>query len=320
VKRPPFWLLPVAAVVGFAACLLAGGSGLGLPPLDSPIFEMRLYRVGTGFVVGAALAVAGTLMQALLRNPLAEPYVLGVSSGAGLGAAGAILAARAFAVPEGAIPAAAFAAATLTLAIVHLLAREGGAFTVYSLLLAGVTVSAIASSLLMFLVAFAPIEGMHDILWWMLGNLDPASRGLFAASAAGIAVGLIIAFRLGRDLDALALGEEMAHHVGVRTRTAVWFGLGAATLLAASAVAVAGLIAFVGLIVPHAMRSMAGASHRRLLPAAALGGGLFLAVSDAVARVALMPREVPIGVITALIGGPFFLYLLRRRRRSEWNV
>ena len=318
-KRSLFWLLPAVAAGGFAACLLAGASGFGLPPLDSPIFEMRLYRVGTGFLVGAALAVAGTLMQALLRNPLAEPYVLGVSSGAGLGAAGAILAARASMVPEGAIPAAAFVAAALTLGVVHLLAREGGAFTIYSLLLAGVTVSAIASSLLMFLVSFAPIEGMHDILWWMLGNLDPASRSLFAASGAGIAIGLAMAFRLGRDLDALALGEEMAHHVGVRTRTAVLLGLGAATLLAASAVAVAGLIAFVGLIVPHAMRSLAGASHRRLLPAAALGGGLFLAVSDAVARVVFMPREVPIGVITALIGGPFFLYLLRRRRRSAWN-
>lgn len=318
------WLLrigPLLAPVLLGACLLVGASGFGLPDTATEggraILQLRLERVVTGFLVGAALACAGVVFQAILRNPLAEPYVLGVSSGAGLGAAIAILsgfgAASVFA-----LPAVAFAAAALTLAIVYALASEGGAPSVYGLILSGVIVSAIASSLLMFLVATAPVEGLHSVIWWMLGNLQPASRALLGGTAALVLCGCLGTWLLAPELNALTLGSETAHHLGVRTRATIVAGLALATLVTAGAVGLAGLIGFVGLIVPHVVRHLVGPDHRVLIPAAALYGGVFLALCDAVARVILAPREMPVGVVTALCGGPFFLAILRSRKLRGW--
>jgi iron complex transport system permease protein len=314
-------LAATAAVV--TLCLLAGPAGFGWPALDTEVgravFTLRLHRLLAALAVGASLSCAGAVFQALLRNPLAEPYVLGVSSGGGLGAAAAILSGLA-AWHALALPVAAFAGAVVTLAIVYRLARDGrGAPSVYGLILSGVIVSAVCSSLLMCLVALAPIEGMHSVVWWMLGDLQPASEGLLAACAGIAALACSALWFLSRDLNALTLGREMAHHVGVRTGLAVNVGLALATLATAAAVGLAGLIGFVGLIVPHAARAVVGPDHRRLLPACALGGGLFLAACDAVARSVLGAQEIPVGVVTALCGGPFFLAVLRRKRKG-WST
>lgn len=319
-------------VPAIALCLLLGASGLGLPDWHTEtglaILRLRLFRVAAGLVVGAGLAASGVLLQAVLRNPLAEPYVLGVSSGAGLGAALAILAGIgaptanilgcAF-LGASAVPACAFLGAVCAITAVYALAREGTTIAVYTLILCGVIVSAVCSSLLMFLVSVAPVEGMHSVIWWMMGSLEITSEPLFAVCSIGVALGCFAAIAIARDLDAIALGEDMAHHVGVRTNMTIAVALGAATLMTASAVALAGLIGFVGLIVPHVIRRLAGAGHRRLIPLSALAGGVFLAVADALGRVVRAPQEIPIGVITALAGGPFFLLLLRRRKEGSWE-
>ena len=321
VIRHSSFVIPSASLLLLILCVLCGPSGFGLPDVGTAmgraILWLRLSRVAAGLVVGAALSCAGVVFQALLRNPLAEPYVLGVSSGAGLGAACAILGGLGTGATLVLLPMTAFVGAVLTLLLV--LAVAGGVRApVYSLILSGVIVSAIASSILMFLVATASREGLHSVVWWMLGNLQPPSGALLAMAALAVTAGLAAAWVLAPQLDALTLGQEAAHHVGVRTGLVTGLGLVLGSLLAAAAVALAGLIGFVGLIVPHVVRSILGPEHRRLVPAAALAGGVFLAVCDAVARTAMAPIEIPVGVLTALCGGPFFLCILKLRGRRGW--
>ncbi len=312
--------LAVFCLLVLGVCMLFGPEGIYVPSPETPmgraILFSRANRVLCGFIVGVALAAAGVAFQAVLQNPLAEPYVLGVSGGSGLGAALAILTGIG-ALGALALPVTAFLAGVATLFLVFSLARDGqGTPNIYSLILCGVVVSAVCSSLLMFMVATAPIEGLHSVLWWMLGDLQPTSTGLLFATGICILVALAVLWALTPELNALALGREAAHHVGVRLNVAIPLALGAATFMAASAVSLSGLIGFVGLIVPHAARRLVGADHRRLLPIAALLGGASLAVCDALARTVMAPIEIPVGVITALCGGPFFLYLLRRKRKG----
>jgi len=318
-RRYPIWLIVALTPLVLGLCLLFGAEGLGLPsgPARRTILYLRLNRVLAGLLVGAGLSSAGVVLQALLRNPLAEPYVLGISSGAGLGAGLAILAGAA-AVSFVAVPLSAFLAGMGTLLLVYRLASQRGGPSIYSLLLSGVIVSAMCSSILMFVISIAPVQGLHSVVWWMLGNLEVYARGLLRLSGLVIPGGVLAIWLLAPELNALTLGREMAHHVGVRAHLAMAAGLTLATLVAATAVALSGLIGFVGLIVPHAMRLLVGPDHRRLVPASALAGGMFLAVCDAVARTVLAPREIPVGVITALLGGPFFLILLRKRRARGW--
>jgi iron complex transport system permease protein len=316
--KKPGWLWTMAALTPLCLglCMLAGSSGFGYP--RETILYLRATRVAAGFAVGAGLSCAGVVMQALLRNPLAEPYVLGISSGAGVGAAMAILSGiTAWSVF--ALPLSAFLCSALTLALVYALARVRGRLSVYSLILSGVIVGSVCSSALMFMLTLADTQGLHNIMWWMLGNLETPSDALLFACAALILAGSASSFLLANELNALSLGSEIAHHVGVRTRLSIFLGLVLSTLITAASVSTAGLIGFVGLIVPHAVRSLVGADHRTLIPAAALSGGVFLAVCDAIARTLLAPQEIPVGVITALIGGPFFLVILRKRRKEQWT-
>jgi iron complex transport system permease protein len=169
----------------------------------------------------------------------------------------------------------------------------------------------------MFMVSVSSIEGMHSILWWMLGNLEVSSNSVLILISLVVTAGGLGLWAMSRELNALTLGHHMAHHLGIRVRVTIIIALLLATLVASAAVGVAGLIGFVGLIVPHIMRHLVGADHRRLIPAAAIGGGAFLAACDALARTVLAV-EIPVGVITALLGGPFFLYLLKRRRAQSW--
>ena len=310
-------LLATPIVLGL--CLMMGSSGFGIPS-DRAITDIRLFRVLCGFITGAGLACSGVVLQALLRNPLAEPYVLGVSSGAGLGAAIAITtgAATAFIF---AVPVSAFIFAVITLTLVYLLGSRGGRLSIYGLILSGVIVSALCLSLLMFIVAVAPREGLHDIIWWMLGNLEVYSKPLLAVASTVVLLGLIAAWIISPELNALSLGSDMAHNVGIRTKAAISVGLALATLITSAAVSVSGLIGFVGLVVPHVVRSLVGPDHKRLIPVTALAGGLFLALCDGVARSAfgsLGIPEIPVGVITALIGGPFFLIILTTQRKKGW--
>jgi iron complex transport system permease protein len=321
--RPNRFLIALAAAAPLvlAACLLFGASGLGVPDLATTsgraILTLRAERVAGGFAIGAALSCAGVLLQALLRNPLADPYVLGVSSGAGLGAAFAILSGLA-STSVLSLPLIAFAGSAATLALVWAFAQVGGALSLYNLILSGSMVSSVCASVLMFLVASAPAEGLHSVMWWMLGNLEMPAGPLPLVLAAVLLGSLAAAWTLAPQLNAMTLGREMAHAVGVRPGATMVAGLTIATLLTATSVALAGLIGFVGLVVPHTMRKLVGPDHRRLIPAAFLGGGLFLAVCDALARTVMAPIEIPVGVVTSLIGGPFFLWLLRRRRQQGW--
>jgi len=311
-------LLYLLAPVLLAACLLLGPHGFGLPDTATPIgqvlLELRLYRIAAGFLVGAGLACSGAVLQALLRNPLADPYVLGVSGGGALGAALAIFFGWT-AVHVLALPAGAFLAALATLLLVYRLAARGSVVSSYGLILGGVVVSSMLSSFLMLLVFFAG-DRMPPIIFWMLGNLQVTNSAMLLACGGCIMAAYLVMWLLSRELNALTLGRDMAHHLGIRTELAVALALGAATLAAASAVALCGLIGFVGLIVPHAMRHVVGADHRRLLPACAVAGGVFLALCDTFARLVVAPVELPVGVITALTGGPFFLILLRQRKQT----
>lgn len=310
------WILLILLPLLCVLCLLAGASGFGWPDLTTPtgraLLELRLSRVLTGFVVGASLACSGAALQAVLRNALAEPYVLGVSSGGALGAALAIATGLSAYSPF-AIPGAAFLAAGLTLLVLCLLASHTSGYAPTTIILAGVVTGAMLSSLLMLVLVFAPTRAVHSITWWLLGNLQSTSWPLLASVTIFAALALLTLCYEGRALNALLLGQETAQTLGVEIKRAVPLILAAATLAAAAAVAIAGIIGFVGLIIPHALRRLIGADHQRLIPCCALAGGTFLVVCDALARMFCAPHEIPVGVITALSGGPFFLYLLMRK-------
>lgn len=322
IKRKKLWAVMLLLTLPWLLLLAAfGSSGIRLPgwssDLDRALWSLRGARVLTGFVVGMGLSCAGVVFQGVLRNPLADPYLLGVSSGAGLGAVSMILSGLAGISPW-AIPAGAFAGGILSLFLVCVLARgNNGRFSIFSMILAGVIISAMCSSLLLCLVALAPREGLHNVMWWMLGSLQPASWPLLTVCAALILAGCAVIRASARRLDIMALGHETAHHLGINPARTAWLLLSSATLIAAAAVALSGMIGFVGLIIPHVTRRVFGPSHAVLLSSAALTGGLFLATADAMARTVISPLEIPIGVVTALLGGPFFLWLLLARHK-EW--
>jgi iron complex transport system permease protein len=313
-------VLLAALVVACLVSLLAGA--VPLPADDvwhSGIFRLRLARTALGVVAGAGLSVAGVIFQAILRNPLAEPYVLGVSSGAGLGAALAIVFGLS-AAGAWTLPATAFAGALGTILLVYALARTPtGTAPVQTLLLSGVVVSAVLGSILMFVVSISPSEKLHGIVWWLLGNLQVFDWGLLRIVSAVVAAGLAVSILFARDLNLMALGEEPAAHLGLDVEWTKKLFFLLASLMTGATVAACGLIGFVGLIVPHTVRLLVGPDHRRLVTASALAGATFLVLADSVARTLIAPREVPIGVITAMLGGPFFLGLLRKRKASYWD-
>jgi iron complex transport system permease protein len=278
------------------------------------LFQLRLPRVLLAAVVGLGLAVAGTVFQGLFRNPMADPAIIGVSSGAALGAVLVILAGGSAGFGGFGVPLAAFAGALATALLVYRLARIGPAVQVATLLLAGIAVAALISSLLSLVMSLAG-EELRSIYFWLLGGLG--ARGWDALTAAGpfVAVGALAAVLTMGDLNLMVLGEERAAQLGVEVERFKRGSLAVGALLAAAAVSVSGVIGFVGLMTPHVLRLVVGADHRRLLPAVMLAGPAFLILTDLVARTVLAPEELPVGAVTALLGGPFFLFLLRRERR-----
>jgi iron complex transport system permease protein len=306
----------LAALV--VVCLFSVCSGAVHVPLaemlDSNIVRLRVARIVLCVIAGAGLSVSGVIFQSLLRNPLADPYVLGVSSGAGLGAALAIILGLS-AAGIWTLPAMAFAGALGTILLVYALARTGaGAIPVQTLLLSGAIVSAVLASMLMFVVSVAPSEELHNVVWWLLGNLQVFDWQLLYVVGVVVAVGLVACMLLARDLNLMTLGEEAAAHLGLHVERSKKLFFIVASLMTGATVAACGLIGFVGLIVPHSVRLAIGPDHRRLVPASALAGAAFLVLADSFARTVVAPLEIPIGVITAFLGGPFFLFLLKTKR------
>lgn len=279
------------------------------------VLQLRLPRVMLAALVGAALATAGTLFQALFRNPMADPAIIGVSSGAALGAIVVILAGWGAGLSLLGVPAAAFVGALATALVVYRLARVGPSVQVATLLLAGIAVAAVISALMSLIMTFSG-QDIRSIYFWLLGGLSAATWQQVVLALPLVAGGVAVAAGSTGDLNLAALGEERASQLGLDVRRFKRRMLATGSLLAAAAVSVSGLIGFVGLMTPHILRLVVGADHRRLLPASILGGATFMVLADLVARTVLAPEEIPVGVVTALLGGPFFLFLLRRERRT----
>ena len=279
------------------------------------LFELRLPRVLLAAVVGAALAAAGTVFQALFRNPMADPAIIGVSSGAAFGAILVILAGGGAALGGLGVSAAAFLGALATGLVVYRLARLGPSVQVATLLLAGIAVAAVLSAAISLVMTFSGQE-IRSIYFWLLGGLGARGWSSLQAAAPFVAGGMVLALWSAADLNLTVLGEERAAQLGMEVEAFKRRALAAGALLTAAAVSVAGLIGFVGLMTPHILRLLIGPDHRRLLPAAILGGAVFMVLADLAARTVLDPQEIPVGAVTALLGGPFFLYLLRRERRA----
>jgi iron complex transport system permease protein len=287
-----------------------------LPEHETIIMTMRFPRVVLAALVGAGLALAGATFQGLFRNPMADPYVIGVSSGAALGAVCSILVQSIWNIPiRFAIPAFAFIFAVVTIFLVYNLARVGGKVPVMTLLLSGIAVSSILSALVSLCMFFSGNQ-LHQVVFWLMGGFS--GRGwdyVYIFIPYGV-VGSTVIFIYARELNAMLLGEEPAQHLGIEVERVKRRLLIAAALLTGACVSVSGLIGFVGLVIPHIVRMLFGSDHRVLLPAVALIGAAFLLIADVLARVIIAPGELPVGIVTALVGGPFFIYLLRRQKNS----
>ncbi len=286
---------------------------------ETIIFQIRLPRVIGGALVGAALATAGVLFQGLLRNPMADPYIIGTSAGAALGATIAMtlpinLAFLGF----GLVPAAAFIGALATVFLVYNLARVGGKTPIISMLLAGFVVSALLAAVMALMMSMSDRFGLnlHSVYSFLMGHISVTSWGQIAIIAPLVIGGIIAARFFAFHLNAFSLGEEGAAYLGIEIERDKILILALGSLLTAAAVSISGLVGFVGLVVPHAMRLSLGPDHRFLLPASALAGAAFLVIADLLARTLLAPVEIPVGVITAITGAPFFIYLLRHARRE----
>jgi iron complex transport system permease protein len=283
---------------------------------ESVLWQIRFPRVALAVLVGAALGCAGAAMQGTFSNPLAEPGIVGVSSGAALGAVAAI--AVGFATfGTWSLPAAAFVGGLITVVVVYLSARSNGRTEVVTLILTGVAVNAMTGAVIGLMTFFSSDAQLRSITFWSLGSVAQATWPKVALIAPLAIVGIALACTRAGQLDLLSLGDRAASHIGVDVDRLRVVLLTIVAVLTASAVAVSGIILFVGLVVPHLIRMVAGPGHRLLLPASALGGATLLVIADIVARTIAAPAEVPLGVLTALIGSPFFFWLLRRTRARQ---
>ena len=286
------------------------------PIIESTLWVVRFPRLAMGLAVGAALAVAGAVMQAIFGNPLAEPGVVGVSSGGALGAAVAIVLGVA-AFGSGSIAIFAFLGGLGATMLVYVVSRANGRTEVVTLLLTGIAVNAFAGAGLAFLLFIADSGGREQIVFWQLGSLNGSLWSEVLIVVVVAALGTVAAILLGRRYDLLALGERNARHLGVNVEALRIGSIVLVALLTGVAVAFCGIIAFVGLVVPHVIRMIIGPAHRSLIVASAFGGGVLLVYSDLLARSVVPGADLPIGLLTSLIGGPFFFFLLFRQRQRS---
>lgn len=286
-----------------------GGSSSAGETERTIVLDIRLPRVLLALLVGSGLSVAGVALQALLRNPLAEPYILGISSG---GTAGAILATSALA-SAGLFttPIASFLGSSVVMALVYVLAQRRGRLDTYTLLLSGVMVGAFFNAAVLLVVAVFNQELRHAFLW-LMGNLSTASVASLQVIAPAVLAAIVLLFLQARNFNLIATGDESALQLGVEVSRVKRGAYMLASLITGLVVSVSGVIGFVGLIIPHLCRLLFGPDHRLLLPASFLAGGIFLIVADLVARTALAPMEIPVGAVTAALGAPLFIYLLKR--------
>lgn len=287
--------------------------------------DIRLPRMTLGILVGASLAVSGVVMQGMFRNPLADPGLVGVSAGAGLGAVAFIVLGGTVLAPVSSLlgiyglPLAAFFGGGVTTIILYRVATRHGQTAIATMLLAGIAIGALSGAVTGLLVYIANDAQLRDLTFWGLGSLAGANWSKVWAAAPIMTAGIVVSLFLGRGLNALTLGEPTAHHMGIPVQALKNTAILAVAASVGSAVAVSGGIGFVGIVVPHLLRLVIGPDHKYLLPCSALLGAAFLLTADAISRVIVAPAELPIGIVTASVGGPFFLYiLLRRRNRLAW--
>ena len=318
-RRLLFLLLLISSVASIALAAATGSVHLGwdqwLAALTNPsseygelVWRLRLPRAAAAWTVGALLSLSGCLMQVLLRNPLADPYILGVSGGASFAA----LLGMTAGVSAALLPGLAWAGALISILVVFSLARGEGPWSGTRLLLTGVVTASGWAALISLLLTLGPDGSLRGMLFWLIGDLSYASLPSWALVL--LALIFLLCMGMARSLNVLAMGETTARLLGEPTRKLLWVVYLLASVLTAAAVSIAGNIGFVGLIVPHLMRLLVGSDHRILFPAAAAFGGLFLVLSDTLARTVLAPRQLPVGVVTALLGVPLFLLLLNRAR------
>lgn len=293
--------------------VMDGVRGQGDATTIAIVRHLRLPRAVLAAMVGGALAASGATFQALLRNPLAEPYILGISGGAAVGAVFAI-ALLGVAASGGIVAVCALAGAVVAILLVFRIAAVvGRALDTRILLLAGVVVGAFFNACILLALTFADADAFRSAIFWMMGSFSGATWKSIALLGAAMLPAFAVLLALARPLNLLSVGEETAAYLGTRVERTKLLAYGTASLLTASAVAVSGVIGFVGLVIPHVVRMLWGADHRFLLPASALAGAAFVVLADTLARTAAAPTELPVGVVTAFVGVPFFVYLLRRR-------
>jgi len=282
-------------------------------PASVILFRIRIPRLILGIVVGAALSSAGVILQGMFRNPLVEPYTLGVSGGAAVAVCLVIVCGLSRTFTQ-IIPLAGFIGAIGAIILVYLIASSGGRLTIPTLLLTGVIVSFLSSSLIMLFMSLAKGEELHGIIFWIMGNLQETNLSFIIIISIIILAGIFISFLFARDLNALILGEEEATHLGIEVERTKKILFILASLLTGVAVSASGVIGFVGLMIPHLIRGVIDADHRILFPASALFGASFLVGADLIARTIISPQELPVGVITGIIGGMIFIYIIRKRK------
>ncbi|MGB0100722.1 MAG: iron ABC transporter permease, partial [Nocardioides sp.] len=310
--------IPASEVIGSILHRL----GLDLGPVpshpqgESTLWQVRFPRVVMAALAGASLATAGALMQGVFGNPLAEPGVVGVSAGAAVAAATAIVFSLSFA-GTWTVAICAFVGGLLTTTLVYVMSRDGGRTEVVTLVLTGIAINAMTSAALAFLMFLGDTQAREEIVFWTLGSLNGSRWEQVVVVAPMVAVGIGAAIVVAPKLDLLALGDRAARHVGVDVERLRMGVILVVALLTAAAVAFCGIISFVGLVVPHLVRLFAGPGHRLLVPASALGGAVLLVLADLWARTLIAYADLPIGMLTALVGGPFFFWLIRRARRTS---
>ncbi|MDD5108947.1 MAG: iron ABC transporter permease [Candidatus Omnitrophica bacterium] len=306
-----FLLLCVAVILG----LIKGAVNIPLPDLlskgNQTIINLRLLRIVAAIFVGSGLAVSGIALQAILRNPLAEPYLLGTSSGAGLAALSAMI----LGVSRIYMPLAAFLGAGLSIIIVYNLSRERGMIVDKTLILSGVIISVAFSSVIVFLVSLFGDKAMHEMNWWLWGSLQVFDYKLLLLVAFPVVLGICVIYLFAQDLNAISMGEEDARHLGIEVQNIKKVLIFITALITASLICICGIIGFVGLIVPHMMRLVVGPNHKVLIPVTCLAASVFMVACDLLARTLFAPVEIPIGVLTAIIGTPVFIILLKKGKR-----
>ena len=313
-------LLAAAICLGLAA----GSTGFGISQvfeslsgadsrlMNDIIWKLRFPRVLLAALLGATLSLGGMVFQALLRNPLAEPYILGVSGGAAIGAITGILLGLA---RFPGVWSTAFAGSLATLGVLFLMASGRSMFKANTLLLSGVMVNAFCAAVIMFLVSMAQDSRLHNIIFWLMGDLAAATNDKVIGLASTVVPCFIIVFFRSHAMNLLSLGSDMARSMGVNIKATMTLLLVVTSLMVSATVSYCGLVGFVGLVIPHLLRMMLGPDHRLLTPACILGGGIFMVVCDLLARILPAQGEIPVGVITAMIGAPLFIFLLRKTQK-----